>query len=107
MAACIAKVIMLRRNHSARTKPPLITARALQGLGAGGLITLSQSAIGDLVGPRHRGRYQGYFSAALGVSTVLGPLVGGLLIEDVSWRGIFLVTIPIGLAAACIAQIGT
>jgi EmrB/QacA subfamily drug resistance transporter len=83
----------------ARTMPQLVAARALQGLGAGGLVTLSQSAIGDLVGPGQRGRYQGYFSAALATSTVLGPLVGGALIADVSWRGIFLVTIPIGVAS--------
>jgi EmrB/QacA subfamily drug resistance transporter len=90
----------------ARSMPQLIAARALQGLGAGGLITLSQSAIGDLVGPRHRGKYQGYFSAALAVSTVLGPLLGGMLIEDVSWRGIFLVTIPIGLASLVLLRLG-
>jgi EmrB/QacA subfamily drug resistance transporter len=90
----------------AKSMPQLIGARALQGLGAGGLMTLSQSAIGDLVGPRHRGRYQGYFSAALATSTVLGPLVGGALIEDVSWRGIFLVTIPIGLASLALLRLG-
>jgi EmrB/QacA subfamily drug resistance transporter len=90
----------------ARSMPQLIAARALQGLGAGGLITLSQSAIGDLVGPRHRGKYQGYFSAALATSTVLGPLLGGTLIENVSWRGIFLVTIPIGLASLVLLRLG-
>jgi EmrB/QacA subfamily drug resistance transporter len=90
----------------AQTMPQLIAARALQGLGAGGLVTLSQSAIGDLVGPRQRGRYQGYFSAALATSTVLGPLLGGALIADVSWRGIFLVTIPIGLASLALIRVG-
>jgi EmrB/QacA subfamily drug resistance transporter len=90
----------------ARSMPQLVAARALQGLGAGGLMTLSQSAIGDLVGPRHRGRYQGYFSAALATSTVLGPLVGGALIEYVSWRGIFLVAIPVGLASLVLLRMG-
>jgi EmrB/QacA subfamily drug resistance transporter len=89
-----------------KTMPQLIAARALQGLGAGGLVTLSQSAIGDLVGPRQRGRYQGYFSGAMAISTVLGPLLGGALIADLSWRGIFLVTIPIGLASLTLVRLG-
>ena len=89
-----------------RTMPQLIAARALQGLGAGGLVTLSQSTIGDLVGPRQRGRYQGYFSGALAISTVLGPLIGGALIADISWRGIFLVTIPIGVASLALVRVG-
>jgi len=89
-----------------KTMPQLIAARALQGLGAGGLVTLSQSAIGDLVGPRQRGRYQGYFSGAMATSTVLGPLLGGVLIADVSWRGIFLVTIPVGVASLTLIRLG-
>jgi MFS family permease len=82
-----------------QTMPQLIAARALQGLGAGGLVTLSQSTIGDLVGPSQRGRYQGYFSGAMAMSTVLGPVLGGALITGISWRGIFLVTIPVGAAS--------
>src|SRR5882762_7838734 len=78
------------------TMPQLIAARALQGLGAGGLVTLSQSTIGDLVGPRQRGRYQGYFSGAMAVSTVVGPLLGGVLISELSWRWIFVATAPLG-----------
>jgi EmrB/QacA subfamily drug resistance transporter len=88
------------------TMPQLIAARALQGLGAGGLVTLSQSTIGDLVGPRQRGRYQGYFSGAMAISTVLGPLLGGALIADFSWRGIFLVTIPVGAASLALTRFG-
>lgn len=90
----------------AATMPQLIAARALQGLGAGGLVTLSQSAIGDLVGPQQRGRYQGYFSGALATSTVLGPLLGGALIAGLSWRWIFVVTLPIGLAALALTRNG-
>jgi EmrB/QacA subfamily drug resistance transporter len=86
--------------------PQLIAARALQGLGAGGLITLSQSSIGDLVGPQQRGRYQGYFSGALATSTVLGPLLGGALITGFSWRWIFLVTVPVGLASLALVRGG-
>jgi EmrB/QacA subfamily drug resistance transporter len=74
----------------------LVIFRAVQGAGAGGLITLSQSAIGDLVGPRQRGRYQGLFSGAMAASTVAGPLLGGLLLAMLSWRWIFLVSLPLG-----------
>jgi EmrB/QacA subfamily drug resistance transporter len=88
------------------TMPQLIAARALQGFGAGGLVTLSQSTIGDLVGPRQRGRYQGYFSGAMAISTVLGPLLGGALIADFSWRGIFLVTLPVGAASLALTRFG-
>src|SRR5882672_118786 len=89
-----------------KTMPQLIAARALQGLGAGGLVTLSQSTIGDLVGPRQRGRYQGYFSGAMAISTVLGPVLGGALIAGISWRGIFLVTIPVGAASLGLIRLG-
>lgn len=74
----------------------LVIFRAAQGAGAGGLIALSQSAIGDLVGPRQRGRYQGLFSGAMSVSTVAGPLLGGLLLAFGSWRWIFWATLPLG-----------
>lgn len=77
----------------------LVMFRAAQGAGAGGLITLSQSAIGDLVGPRQRGRYQGLFSGAMSVSTVVGPLLGGLLLATLSWRWIFLASLPLGVVA--------
>jgi EmrB/QacA subfamily drug resistance transporter len=77
----------------------LVTFRAAQGLGAGGLVTLSQSVIGDLVGPRQRGRYQGLFSGAMAVSQVAGPLLGGLLLAIASWRWIFLASLPLGIVA--------
>ena len=62
-------------------------------------MTLAQSALGDLVGPRQRGRYQGLFSSAMSVSTVVGPLLGGLLLAITSWRWIFLASLPIGILA--------
>ena len=77
----------------------LILFRGLQGLGAGGLLTLAQAAIGDVAGPRGRGRYQGLFAAALAVGTVAGPLVGGLITTALSWRWVFLVNIPVGIVA--------
>ncbi len=77
----------------------LIAFRAVQGLGAGGLIVLVQASVGDIVSPRERGRYQGLFGAVFGFASVIGPLLGGLIVENVSWRWIFYVNIPIGLLA--------
>ncbi len=77
----------------------LIIFRGVQGLGAGGLMTLAMAVIGDVIPPRERGRYQGYFGAVFGVSSVLGPLIGGFLVDQASWRWVFYVNIPIGIVA--------
>src|SRR3954466_15270709 len=77
----------------------LVVLRLVQGTAAGGLMTLAMAAVGDLVAPRERGRYQGYIAATFAVATVIGPLVGGLLVEAANWRWIFLVNLPVGLAA--------
>src|SRR5256714_11858795 len=77
----------------------LIVARMVQGAGAGGLMTLAMAAVGDLVSPRERARYQGYIAAAFAVATVAGPLVGGVIVQHVGWRWVFYVNLPIGLAA--------
>lgn len=83
----------------------LIFFRGLQGLGAGGLMTLVFAIIGDVIPPRQRGRYQGYFAGVFAVSSVVGPLIGGLLTDDLSWRWVFYVNLPIGaLALAAIAS---
>jgi EmrB/QacA subfamily drug resistance transporter len=77
----------------------LITFRALQGLGGGGLIVTTLAVIGDVVPPRDRGRYQGFFGAVFGVSTIIGPLLGGFFVDNLSWRWIFYVNLPIGVVA--------
>src|SRR3546814_13606966 len=77
----------------------LIAFRALQGLGGGGLMVTTMAAIGDIIPPRERGRYQGIFGGVFGLSTVLGPLIGGFFVEHLSWRWIFYINLPLGLAA--------
>ncbi|MBS1877995.1 MAG: MFS transporter [Actinobacteria bacterium] len=77
----------------------LVAARAVQGAAAGGLMTLAMAAVGDLVSPRERARYQGYIAAVFALATVAGPLAGGLLTEQVSWRWVFYVNLPLGLVA--------
>jgi len=83
----------------------LIVLRAVQGLGAGGLIVVTIAVVGDIVPPRDRGRYQGYFGAVFGVSTVIGPLLGGFFVDNLSWRWIFYVNVPIGLIALAVIAV--
>ena len=77
----------------------LIVSRTVQGAGAGGLMTLAMAAVGDLVAPRERARYQGYIAAAFAVATIVGPLLGGLLVQHASWRWVFYVNLPLGAVA--------
>jgi EmrB/QacA subfamily drug resistance transporter len=77
----------------------LIVSRAVQGAAAGGLMSLAMAAVGDLVSPRERGRYQGYIAIAFALATVVGPLIGGLLVEHASWRWVFYVNLPVGAVA--------
>jgi EmrB/QacA subfamily drug resistance transporter len=84
----------------------LIAFRTVQGLGAGGLIVLAQTVIGDLVSPRERGRYQGMFAAVFAACSVAGPLLGGIITEYASWRWIFYVNLPVGGAALAFIAVG-
>ncbi|WP_329429429.1 MFS transporter [Streptosporangium sp. NBC_01495] len=82
----------------------LIAARALQGIGAGGLAALPQIILGDVVEPRERGRYSGYIGAVFGVSTVAGPLLGGFIVDNMSWRWTFWFCVPLAVVAFVVIQ---
>jgi EmrB/QacA subfamily drug resistance transporter len=84
----------------------LVIFRGIQGLGAGGLITLAQTTIADLVAPRERGRYQGLFGAVFAFSSIAGPLLGGFITDALSWRWIFYVNLPVGGLALALIVFG-
>jgi EmrB/QacA subfamily drug resistance transporter len=82
----------------------MIAGRAVQGLGAGGLMSLALAIIGDVIPPRERGKYQGFFASVFGVSSVAGPLLGGWFTDNWGWEWIFFINIPIGIAALIITS---
>jgi EmrB/QacA subfamily drug resistance transporter len=82
----------------------LILFRALQGIGGGGILSLSFAIVGDIVSPRERGRYQGYTTSVFAVSSVVGPLLGGFFVDHASWRWIFYINIPVGLIGLGVVQ---
>lgn len=82
-----------------QTMTQLVIFRAIQGLGAGGLMTLVMTIVGDIVPPRQRGKYIGYLFAVFGLSSVIGPLLGGFITDSLSWRWVFFVNVPLGAVA--------
>jgi EmrB/QacA subfamily drug resistance transporter len=88
----------------ARNMDQLIAFRALQGLGGGGLMALAMAIIGDIVSPRERGRYQGYFGGVFAFASIGGPLAGGFFVDHLTWRWIFYINIPVGILALVITS---
>ncbi len=84
----------------------LIAARALQGIGAGGTFALSQAVFGEIFPPHERGRMQGYLAAVWGISALVGPLIGGLIVVYLGWRWTFFVNVPVGVAANYLLVLG-
>jgi EmrB/QacA subfamily drug resistance transporter len=85
---------------AAQSLPQLVAARVLQGLGGGGLMVLSQSLIGEIVPPRERPRFQGYFATVFTAASICGPVVGGIVVSHASWRWLFLANLPFAVFAA-------
>ena len=83
-----------------QTLPQLVAARVLQGLGGGGLMVLSQALIGELVPPRERARFQGYFATVFTAASIGGPILGGIVVSHVSWRWLFIANLPLAAVAA-------
>ncbi|WP_020578185.1 MDR family MFS transporter [Actinopolymorpha alba] len=99
LAAIVIFLVGSALSGLSQSMVQLIGFRALQGLGAGGLIVGVMAIIGDLIPPRERGRYQGYMAAVMAAATIAGPLLGGFLTDHLSWRWVFYVNLPLGAVA--------
>jgi MFS family permease len=101
-AAIVVFLVGSAFSGASQTLGELIAFRALQGLGAGGLMTLAMAIVADIIAPRERGRYQGYIQMVFVLASVAGPLLGGLFTDQASWRWVFYVNLPIGALALAI-----
>ncbi len=98
-AAIVVFIAFSALSGTAQTIGWLIALRALQGIGAGGVMTLATASVADLVPPRERGRYQGYIQLTFLLASLAGPLLGGLFVDQLSWRWAFYVNVPVGVLA--------